>query len=261
MEKQIYSAIVRLRRGNFRFENDFHLSIPFFKTSRLYRKTERERKRRIQRCPRLAANHGITFESGSFGAVSNPEIIRNRKIVEGYDDSSYSPISDRFPRDGVVLHPGFPSFRDRRLGSKRTKGMHNVTWDEIRGGMCVKRKTARRYKIVMCRYAVSPTGACGDLAFSRPTCSLRSVLLVLRARRVQYETKRVRERASTVNWRGREGRGEDACGIKFHKYRVSIISYARQFDRRGSTCFYPFSPLFFLFSRGIIFPLFSFLPV
>lgn len=192
---------------------------------------------------------------------SNPEIIRNRKIVEGYDDSSYSPISDRFPRDGVVLHPGFPSFRDRRLGSKRTKGMHNVTWDEIRGGMCVKRKTARRYKIVMCRYAVSPTGACGDLAFSRPTCSLRSVLLVLRARRVQYETKRVRERASTVNWRGRERRGEDACGIKFHKYRVSIISYARQFDRRGSTCFYPFSPLFFLFSRGIIFPLFSFLPV
>lgn len=205
MEKQIYSAIVRLRRGNFRFENDFHLSIPFFKTSRLYRKTEKERKRRIQRCPRLAANHGITFESGSFGAVSNPEIIRNRKIVEGYDDSSYSPISDRFPRDGVVLHPGFPSFRDRRLGSKRTKGMHNVTWDEIRGGMCVKRKTARRYKIVMCRYAVSPTGACGDLAFSRPTCSLRSVLLVLRARRVQYETKRVRERAST----GGGGRGEE----------------------------------------------------
>lgn len=83
--------------------------------------------------------------------------------------------------------------------------MHNVTWDEIRGGMCVKRKTARRYKIVMCRYAVSPTGACGDLAFSRPTCSLRSVLLVLRARRVQYETKRVRERAST----GGGGRGEE----------------------------------------------------
>lgn len=41
-------------------------------------------------------------------------------------------------------------------------------------------------------------------------------------------------------------------GIKFHEYRVSIISSTRDlFDRstyrrRGSTCF-PFSPLFFLF--------------
>lgn len=235
-----------------------------FRSSKLLDSTEKQKEKEKEES-NAVPDSPQTTESRSnlvhLERFSNPEIIRNRKIVEGYDDSSYSPISDRFPRDGVVLHPGFPSFRDRRLGSKRTKGMHNVTWDEIRGGMCVKRKTARRYKIVMCRYAVSPTGACGDLAFSRPTCSLRSVLLVLRARRVQYETKRVRERASTVNWRGREGRGEDACGIKFHKYRVSIISYARQFERRGSTCFYPFSPLFFLFSRGIIFPLFSFLPV
>lgn len=85
---------------NFRFENDFHLSIPFSKTSRL------ERKREFSDSPQIRV-HGITFESGSFGAASNPEIIRNRKIVEGHDDSSsYSP--NRFPRDAVVLNPGFP---------------------------------------------------------------------------------------------------------------------------------------------------------
>lgn len=87
-------------------------------------------------------------------------IIRNRKIVEGYD-SSYSPIDS----------PGTRRLRDRRLESKRTKGMHNVTWDEIRGGMCVKRKTARRYKAVMCRLCGFPE--LGDLAFSRALCPPR----------------------------------------------------------------------------------------
>lgn len=49
--------------------------------------------------------------------------------------------------------------------------MHNVTWDEIRGGMCVKRKTARRYKAVMCRLCGFPE--LGDLAFSRALCPPR----------------------------------------------------------------------------------------
>lgn len=147
-KKYIRPLCAYARGGNFRFENDFLLSIPFFKT----------RERRIQQIRRKPVS---TFESGSFGAVSNHSKSENSREIR------FFLLSNRFPRYPSISR----RLRDRRLESKRTKGMHNVTWDEIRGGMCVKRKTARRYKAVMCRLCGFPE--LGDLAFSRALCPSR----------------------------------------------------------------------------------------
>lgn len=110
------------------------------------------------------------------------------------------------------------------------------------------------------RFLTAPSGACGDLAFSRAlsTCLSR---FKGETRRMRYE----RGRVSTINWRGRGRRDVHAWEKRNKISWIPGVDYfvdARQFDRstyrrRDSTCF-PFSPLFFLLLRGIIFSLLFF---
>lgn len=170
---------------DFRF-SPFDSILQYFSTLSLSR--ERERIQLLpQDSPQNQCVSGTTLEAGSFGAVS--KLSRNRsKSGDGRKRRDDSPLLT-FQIDSPRKRP---LSRNGRLGGKRTKGMHNVTWDEIRGGMCVNVKR---------HVDIGNVSLCGFTAPSWALAAAISLFLALSPscpsrfkdeRRMQYETKRER---------------------------------------------------------------------
>lgn len=184
----IFGHCALTRGENFQSTFDFHPSTPFSNTSRLSLSQERERIQLLpQDSPQNQCVSGTTLEAGSFGAVS--KLSRNRsKSGDGRKRRDDSPLLT-FQIDSPRKRP---LSRNGRLGGKRTKGMHNVTWDEIRGGMCVNVKR---------HVDIGNVSLCGFTAPSWALAAAISLFLALSPscpsrfkdeRRMQYETKRER---------------------------------------------------------------------
>lgn len=144
---------------DFRFP-PFDSILQYFSTLSLERERKKEFNSFRKTRRKTTCVSGTTLEAGSFGAVS--KLSRNRSKSgdgrKGRDDSPLLPFQIDSPRKR-------PLSRNGRLGGKRTKGMHNVTWDEIRGGMCVNvKRHVDIGNVSLCGFTAP---SCGDLAFSR----------------------------------------------------------------------------------------------